>query len=321
LLKSVISWLDGRVFTVVMNKYTEPTSLFGPVNVAALKDGRYERITRGKLPEADGILVDEVFKGSSACNDTLLSIMNDRVFDNGTGEKPVPWKLFLGASNRYPNEQDDEKELAAFFDRFLFRITLDGELTPSGLDRLLTEKDHTPHFTDKLTTAELTKATGEVEQLPVLSETVEKLKDCLRQLREEGIRPGPRRMKQAVSAAQAYAYLNGASQVEPEHLEILQHVLWVDPGQATTVAKTIVKMANPVGAEVGEIMAMAKEAIDRSLASRDILVHREGLAKLQEMHGKLAAYKGHENAKKCRDYIKGKILEIRTLAMDGPGGS
>ena len=93
----------------------------GPVSLAGLKEDRFVRVTKGKLPEADFAFIDEVFKGSSAILNCLLKILNERNFDAGDGViRKVPLKLCLGASNEWPSP-DTGKELTALFDRFALR--------------------------------------------------------------------------------------------------------------------------------------------------------------------------------------------------------
>src|SRR5262249_35135242 len=65
LLEAVMRWPGGGTFTCLLTRFTTPEELFGPVSVAGLKEDKYRRITTGKLPEADGCFLDEVFKGSS----------------------------------------------------------------------------------------------------------------------------------------------------------------------------------------------------------------------------------------------------------------
>ena len=64
LLDSVLGWMHGRRFSVLLTKYTAVDEVFGPLSLTALKEDRYRRVTAGKLPEADGAFLDEVFKGS-----------------------------------------------------------------------------------------------------------------------------------------------------------------------------------------------------------------------------------------------------------------
>src|SRR5438128_354062 len=107
LLDSVMGWMGGRRFTILLTKFSTPEELFGPVSVAGLKEDRYRRITAGRLPEADGCFLDEVFKGSSAILNTLLRVLNERTFDNGGEAVPVPLRLCVAASNEWPQAQEN----------------------------------------------------------------------------------------------------------------------------------------------------------------------------------------------------------------------
>jgi MoxR-like ATPase len=83
LLDSLLAWAGGRKFSALLTRFSVPEELFGPVSLAGLKEDRFVRVTAGKLPEADFVFLDEVFKGSSAILNTLLKILNERVFDRG----------------------------------------------------------------------------------------------------------------------------------------------------------------------------------------------------------------------------------------------
>ena len=56
----------------------------------ALEEDRYERKTSGYLPDADVAFIDEIFKANSAILNTLLSLINERLFDNGSQRVPAP---------------------------------------------------------------------------------------------------------------------------------------------------------------------------------------------------------------------------------------
>ena len=60
LLDSLMDWMNGNRFSILLTKYTVPEELFGPISVTGLKEDRYQRITTGKLPEADLAFVDEI---------------------------------------------------------------------------------------------------------------------------------------------------------------------------------------------------------------------------------------------------------------------
>ena len=76
----------------------------GPVSLAGLKEDKYVRVTTGKLPEADFVFADEVFKASSAILNTLLRLLNERVFDRGDGTLATVVGLvtfFLGSTGAF----------------------------------------------------------------------------------------------------------------------------------------------------------------------------------------------------------------------------
>jgi MoxR-like ATPase len=120
-------------FVYLLTRFTTPEELFGPVSVHGLKNDTYERITDHKLPKAQIAFLDEIFKSSSAVLNILLTILNERVFDNGTKRQPVPLITLFGASNEMPQEAAD---LEALWDRFLLRLEV-GYLAESNFEKLL----------------------------------------------------------------------------------------------------------------------------------------------------------------------------------------
>lgn len=108
----------ARGFAYLLGKYSVPEELFGPLDLAALKAGRYRRVTAGRLPEADVAFLDEIFKANSAVLNALLTALNERAFDDDGQRKQIPLRLCVGASNEMP---EDDAGLDALFDRFLFR--------------------------------------------------------------------------------------------------------------------------------------------------------------------------------------------------------
>jgi MoxR-like ATPase len=102
LLDSLLSWTGGTKFSILFTKFSVPEEVFGPVSLGALKEDRYVRVTTGKLPEADFAFLDEVMKASSAILNTLLKILNERVYDAGDGVvRKVPLKLCVAAANEW----------------------------------------------------------------------------------------------------------------------------------------------------------------------------------------------------------------------------
>ncbi|TNE85598.1 MAG: AAA family ATPase [Deltaproteobacteria bacterium] len=109
--------LGARTFEYLLGRFTEPSEIFGPVDLGKLRDGVVETRTEGMLPEAEIAFLDEVFLGSTAILNTLLAVLNERVFRRGHTAVRVPLRVCVGASNALPEEEG----LAAFADRFVLR--------------------------------------------------------------------------------------------------------------------------------------------------------------------------------------------------------
>ena len=109
---------DARYFERLLTRFSVPEELFGPLSIQALEQDRYERHTAGFLPDASIAFIDEVFKANSAILNALLTLLNEREFDNGAGRQACPLISAIGATNEVPEDEVGE----AFFDRFLVRL-------------------------------------------------------------------------------------------------------------------------------------------------------------------------------------------------------
>jgi MoxR-like ATPase len=112
------AFADARYFERLLTRFSTPEELFGPLSLKALEHDRYERLTDGFLPTAGIAFLDEVFKANSAILNALLTLLNERLFDNGTERRAVPLVAVVGASNEVPGDE----ALHAFYDRFLVRV-------------------------------------------------------------------------------------------------------------------------------------------------------------------------------------------------------
>jgi MoxR-like ATPase len=111
----------GHYFEYLLGRFTEPSEIFGPVDLHKLKEGSVETDTLGMLPEAEIAFLDEIFQGSTAILNTLLGILNERVFRRGHTNVRCPLRVCVGAANSLP----EDASLAAFADRFLVRCFVD----------------------------------------------------------------------------------------------------------------------------------------------------------------------------------------------------
>jgi MoxR-like ATPase len=113
-----LAFAGGRYFERLLTRYTVPEELFGPLSIRALEEDRYERQTAGFLPTATVAFIDEVFKANSAILNALLTLLNEREFDNGPRRERCPLVTVVGATNAIPDDEVGE----AFLDRFLVRL-------------------------------------------------------------------------------------------------------------------------------------------------------------------------------------------------------
>ncbi len=131
-VRRVASTIGGSYFEYLLGRFTEPSEVFGPVDLRKLKEGLVETDSRGMLPEAEVVFLDEVFHASTAILNTLLGILNERVFRRGHTRVRCPLRICVAASNAIP----EDESLAAFADRFLCRVFVD-PIPDAQLEELL----------------------------------------------------------------------------------------------------------------------------------------------------------------------------------------
>ncbi len=205
--RRVAGAVGGRYFEYLLGRFTEPSEIFGPVDLRKLRDGVVETETDGMLPEAEIAFLDEIFLGSSAILNTLLGILNERVFRRGHTRMICPLHICIGASNALP--EDDS--LAAFADRFLVRAFIDPIADPQIEELLaggwgLAADDAAPPLSASLSDlATLSDAVSAVD----MAEARAALGGAIRLLRRAGIVISDRRAVKVQRLIAAAAVLDG----------------------------------------------------------------------------------------------------------------
>lgn len=121
MVKELSRLLHGRTFEYLLTRFTEPNELFGPFDIRKLRDGELVTNTEGMLPEAHLIFLDELLNANSAILNSLLMVLNEKVFRRGRENRALPVVMIVGASNHLP----EDESLQALFDRFLIRVRCD----------------------------------------------------------------------------------------------------------------------------------------------------------------------------------------------------
>lgn len=254
--------INAKFFKYLLTKYTEPSELFGPLDLNALKEGRYVRITKGKMPEAEIVFLDEVFNANSAVLNALLSIMQERIWYDGYTEIKVPLWTLIGATNRVP----EEPELEAIYDRFLLRQYARplpenrwGELLEAGWRIESGKMPPAKPVLDMTTLTEVHKLVFNVD----ISGIKPKLLRLFAVLEERGLHLTDRRKAKSLKIIAANALLEGRMKAEERDLIVLKYIAPKDIedfDKVNIVLSEELRMPERFIKELNDIKANVKEA-------------------------------------------------------------
>ena len=132
LIRQFASAVQGRYFEYLLTRFSEPNEIFGPIDLARLREGAVATVTTGMLPEAEFAFLDELFNANSAILNNLLTVLNERVYRRGAEVHRLPLLSLFSASNHLA----EDEALGALFDRFLLRCHVD-HLKREAMPRLL----------------------------------------------------------------------------------------------------------------------------------------------------------------------------------------
>lgn len=262
--------VDARGFHYLLNRFSEPAELFGPPDMNAFQQGRWQIQSDGMLPDAEIAFLDEVFQGSSAILNALLALAAERVFHNGAERRDCPLWTLIGASNLLP----EDPSLEAFADRFVLRLVVAPveepqfeELLQRGW-QLERERAHQAELLPMLHKEDL-RALQEQVAAVALDNLLPHYAELMRELRAEGLTLSDRRMVRGLKLVAGAALLAGRDRAEPADLWPIRH-LWTRPEQAGVMAS----------------------AVERHLGAETTPHHRHRPA--QELLGELAHLAGYE---------------------------
>jgi MoxR-like ATPase len=219
-VRRVAAELGGRSFEYLLGRFTEPNEVFGPIDLAKLRTGVVEVETAGMLPEAEIAFLDEVFLGSTAILNTLLGILNERVFRRGSTVRTCPLRLCVGATNALP----DDSALAAFADRFLVRVFIES-VPDANLEDLLDAG-----WLDRRPLKPEPVGLGAIDRLRAaslecdLSEVRPLLGTAVRRIRAAGVSLSDRRVVRSQALVAAAAVLDGRAAASAADLWVLPMV-------------------------------------------------------------------------------------------------
>ncbi|QGS51276.1 AAA domain-containing protein [Shewanella putrefaciens] len=223
-LKSI--FVEASYFERLLTRFSVPEELYGPLSIQALEEDKYKRLTSGYLPDASVAFIDEIFKANSAILNSLLTLLNEREFDNGNRRYKVPLISVVAASNELP----EGEELSALYDRFMLRSFV-APVSNESFEDLLTLGGAAcdPELEIRLKLEDLTEVQQLSEKVLLPSSVIELCKAFREHLQREDIYVSDRRWRKVIKLMKVSAFTAGMNEVSNYDAWILPHCLWNKP--------------------------------------------------------------------------------------------
>lgn len=241
---------DAQSFEYLMSRFSTPDEIFGPVSIQKLKTSdTYERAMEGYLPTADVVFLDEIWKAGPAIQNTLLTVINEKIFRNGNREMHLPLKLLVAASNELPAKGEG---LEALWDRFVIRI----ESRPIKLEKnframLLESHADFADFSDlKITAEEYAEWAEKICKIGVKEEVLDAISAIRKSLRavnvdeaaeRRNIYVSDRRWKNIVRLLRTSAFMQDREEVDICDLLPIYHCLWQEPEERDAIRNIVIR--------------------------------------------------------------------------------
>ena len=262
---------EAQSFEYLMSRFSTPDEIFGPVSIQKLKTSdTYERAVEGYLPTADVVFLDEIWKAGPAIQNTLLTVINEKIFRNGNREMHLPLKLLVAASNELPAKGEG---LEALWDRFVIRI----ESRPIKLEKnfraMLLEaptvflgptdftdstdssgsmgKSDSADFSDlKITAEEYAEWAEKICKIGVKEEVLDAISAIRKSLRavnvdeaaeRRNIYVSDRRWKNIVRLLRTSAFMQDREEVDICDLLPIYHCLWQEPEERDAIRSIVIR--------------------------------------------------------------------------------
>ena len=289
---------DAHSFEYLMSRFSTPDEIFGPVSIQKLKTSdTYERAVDGYLPTADVVFLDEIWKAGPAIQNTLLTVINEKIFRNGNREMHLPLKLLVAASNELPAKGEG---LEALWDRFVIRIESRPIKMEKNFRAMLLEvksslevkseerrvKNSTDLFEDtisdeqigadvSISPAEYAEWSQAIDKIGVKEEVLDAISRIRKALRtvnvdeaaeRRNIYVSDRRWKNIVRLLRTSAFMQDREEVDICDLLPIYHCLWQEPEERDAIRSIVIRS---LSAPFADKLVEMKKAL-----AEDIQYHR-----------------------------------------------
>ncbi len=232
-------------FEYLLTKFTTPEEIFGPLSIKELKQDRFRRNVKGYMPNVKVAFLDEIFKANSSILNSLLTIINEKIYHNRNEKIKVPLQSLISASNELPI---GDNELNALYDRFLVRVVVN-YLSDDDVNELFDVEDEEFNTSDslKMKIEEIEKIKQETKNV----EIPEEIRTCIMEIRRnfnETFKEdkdevfSDRKFVKIMKFLKVSAYTNGRNKVDLSDVYLLTNCLWNREDNSTKLSSIITKV-------------------------------------------------------------------------------
>ncbi len=282
-------------FEYLMNEFSTPDEICGPVSLKKLNEDEYTRLTEGYLPSARVAFLDEIWKSGPAILNTLLTIVNERKFHNGRVAQKVPLVSLAGASNELPERG---RGLEALWDRFILRVMVEPVASEEDFFRVVDSPAQEEPELDpqhQLAFGEVEAWQEDIDAVELGDEARKVISAVRKELArrnqaldgkerdEESWYVSDRRWKKIVRILKASAFLNGRAAVDLMDCSLIACCIWSTDRQRREVDAILEEIL----AEYGMDCTTTIEELREELEELDTPEQFDSLE--QEIEGEIAS--------------------------------
>ena len=329
LVQQMARRIEGQVFDYLLTRFTEPNEIFGPFDIRELRDGNLVTNVEGMLPEATFVFLDELLNANSAILNSLLLVLNERVFRRGRETKNLPTLMVVGASNHLP----EDEALGALFDRFLLRVNC-----VNVPDDSLTDVLRAGWQMEKIVAAEPTVSIQnilDIQQLvPQVSfgDVTQKYVELVSRLRQAGIDISDRRAVKLQRTIAASAVMCGRMEADVSDMWVLRYI-W-DTVEQQEILESLIKQtietaettdvvqhelvnlnrgpdAEQLAADLQKILAVIENTTDST--SSELAVQKDRLVIIS---GRLQWIKNEQQRESLKVQVDQAWKQLEQIAVD-----
>ena len=302
-----------KYFEYLMNQFSTPEDIFGNISLKALngegENGKeeYKRLTEGFLPQADIAFLDEIWKASPAIQNTLLTIINERKFHNGSKVEDVPLKALFAASNELPAKNEG---LEALYDRFILRLVVDFIQNEESFFEMIQDSS-TNKFeiqeVDKnllISNEELKEWKSQIDKVTLSEESKSVISAIRKEMtlqneklskeeKDDGelFEVGDRRWKKITHILKTSAFLNDRTEVDLMDCSLIENCIWGTEKQHKKAREIVEKCIRQNGLDCDTAIEDIQEQIeeyDKYINANFYVYHKKEPKKYKMNDGKMA---------------------------------